>query len=112
MRRVRLVLAVVAAMVTVLVFAAPAFALPSPTAEPEGGSAGQNFNHDIHLNLQPNEGYSPGGAGDLHGENTIGGRVAEQALTTTGHGTPIGHHVMHVTGQTPGENIQCLQGRC
>jgi hypothetical protein len=93
MRRTSLVLAVVAAMVTVLVFTAPAFALPSDTANPQGPSAGKA------------EGI--GGQSDPKAPaNTVGGLASGLAHHTIEEGGPPGYHVMHSQGRTPGELVQ------
>ena len=118
MRRTSLVLAVVAAMVTVLVFAAPAFAVEKcptfpadcPAGAPEGPSAGGPPLK--HYNLQEGEGLTPGGASDPQGENCVGDQVTDEALFISGVGGPPGYHVLEgneqIPGQIPGDAIQDL----
>jgi hypothetical protein len=102
MRRTSLVLAVVAAMMTVLVFAAPAFAVgPSlPVASDPAGP--------------PENSGPPGGkAVDPKAPaGTIGRLASETAVAdATVHGAPPVHHVIADFGVTPGEFIQLCRDR-
>ena len=103
MKRIFLVLAVAAAMVTVLVFAAPAFAVaPSlpdasdPAGPPDSGPPGVE-------DVDPN---APAG--------TIGNLASEIVVDdATVHGVAPGHHILDDIGYTPGECVQnplpCLE---
>jgi hypothetical protein len=106
MRRTSVVLAVVSVMVTVLVFAAPAFAIPSPNAHPSGPGG-----IDPVTKEDSPEPDNIGGESDVYSQpdGCIGGIASGQALSTTQHGGPPGHHVMHVTGEPIGQTIQDAQ---
>jgi len=101
MGRTSLVLAVVAAMVTVLVVAVPAFAVapdrgasdPSgpPPNEDSGGPAGKD--------VDPQADAAP--------VDTLGGTASEIIVDdATVHGAPPGYHIMDFTHLTPGEVAQ------
>ena len=96
MRRTSLVLAVVAAMVTVLVFAAPAFAV-GPSLPDASDPAGP-----------PENSGPPGKAVDPQAPaGTIGGLASETVVAdATVHGAPFGHHILDDLHHTPGECAQ------
>ncbi len=98
MRRTSLVLVVVAAMVTVLVVAAPAFALPSTNAYPAGSGG---------LDDDPPENI--GGVSEKDPQapaNTVGGLASGVAHHTIEEGGPPGYHVMEDQDRTPGDLVQ------
>ena len=108
MRRTSLVLAVVAAMVTVLVFAAPALAV-GPSLPADSDPAGP-----------PENSGPPGKAVDPQADDqergTLGGFASEAAVAdATVHGVPFGHHILVDLHHTPGECAQnpllCLPPR-
>jgi len=109
MKRTSLVLAVVAAMVTVLVFAAPAFAQDEciGSACPAGPSASP-LDRPIHTDLETTPpDVTPGGAADLTNGVTCGDQVAGEALLITALGGPPGFHLLAQPGDlTPGDFIQ------
>jgi hypothetical protein len=106
MKRIMLLLAVVAAMVTVLVFAAPAFAVAgSPgapilpkTSQPDGPPENSG---------PPGKLVDPQAADTQAPDVTLGGFASEFAVAdATVHGVPFGHHILVDTGYTPGECAQ------
>src|SRR5215217_3922756 len=110
MRRTSLVLAVVAAMVTVLVFAAPAFAANDnacpdfgslekecPPGTPEGPSAGKAEGIEEGVDEGPDQ-VDP----------CVGDLATDTVFHTIGEGGPPGEHVLEVAG-TPGELVQQTQ---
>ena len=99
MRRTSVVLALVAAMVmTVLVFAAPAFAEKTPIG-PQPPDDTQ-VTPDTQLGVPPSV------------ENTIGDLASGEALDATRHEgddegpEPPGYHILEATPFTPGELVQ------
>ena len=105
MRRTSLVLAVVAVMVTVLVVAAPAFAISLPEASDPAGPGGKN----------PETGNDNRPPENIGGQSTTNiaapeGTTGELATDYTTHahevGAPAGHHVIDATPYTPGELVQ------
>ena len=105
MRRTSLVLAVVAAMVTVLVFAAPAFAV--------AGAPGAPDLPDEALPAGPPEPSGPPSkdvdpkADTQAPTPTLGGLASEIVVDdATVHGAPPGHHILADLHATPGELAQ------
>ena len=98
---------------TVLLVAAPAFALPSPTADPSGpgginpvpGNSGGEA-----LNTMGDDEFA-GGTDPLGEENCVGGLATGVALSdATVYGAPPGYHVMEPPrNATPGEQVQAYQ---
>jgi|SRR5215211_6862250 len=105
MRRTSLVLAVVAAMVTVLVFAAPAFAV--------AGAPGAPDLPDEALPAGPPEPSGPPSkdvdpkADTQAPTPTLGGLASEIVVDdATVHGVPPGYHLLADVEHTPGECAQ------
>jgi hypothetical protein len=100
MRRTGLVLALVAAMVTVLVFTAPAFAVdPSkaptiPDASNPAGPGGKNPETGAD-NPPPQDTVNPKIGGDPQAaDGTIGELATDYTVHTTDVGAPAGHHII------------------
>ena len=95
MKRTSLVLAVVAGMVTVLVFATPAFAQQPACFENFGNACAPGPQHETGGYAEP---QPP--------EDSTAELAAGEALFITGHGGPPGYHVLAATPYTPGECVQ------
>jgi len=103
MRRTSLVLAVVAAMVTVLVFTAPAFAVEDHRPAGPGGTNPETGGDNPPPENILNEGETPPQAPT----DTVGGLATGVVLLdVAGHDIPPGWHIVNDLGQTPGELVQ------